>query len=165
MINYDTTFLDYPSPDGIAVIVFMSGCSHCCKGCQNPIFQQLYKRDEKDIGIILSKIDEFCERNNTNKLVLSGGDCLHEYNRNVTSQICYYFGNKLDICIYTGYSIDEVKQMNIHGFKYIKCGKFNMNNMQEAVKTDEYIQFVNPTQNLYDSEYKQLSENGRFYFN
>lgn len=165
MIGYDTTFLDYPSPDGIAVIVFMSGCCHCCEGCQNPLMRKLYTRDEKDIGEALSSIDILCERNGTNKLVLSGGDCLHPNNRELTKQICFYFKDKLDICIYTGYSIDEVKQMDIDGFKYIKCGVFDKNNIQESEKTDEYIQFVNPTQNLYDSQYQQLSINGRFYFN
>ena len=37
--------------------------------------------------------------------------------------------------------------------------------MRESKKTDDYIQFVNTTQNLYDSNYNQLSIDGRYYFN
>ena len=165
MVNFDTTYLDYPNPDDVAVVCIMSGCSHNCKGCQNPLLQKIYKRTEEEIGQIIAQLDVLCERNETNKVVLSGGDCLHPSNRNLTEQILFYLGEKLDICIYTGYSIDEVKEMGLHGFKYIKCGKFDCDNVQKAEKTDEYIQFVNPTQNLYDSEYQQLSQNGRFNFN
>ena len=84
---------------------------------------------------------------------------------NYNKQICYYLGETLDICIYTGYSIEKVKEMGVTGFKYIKCGKFDCDHMQKSEKTDDYIQFVNKTQNLYDSDYQQLSYEGRFNFN
>lgn len=167
MIYFETTYLDYPSPDGIAAVLIMPGCSHHCVGCQNPELQSLIYGPIDNIELMseyCNKLLSLCKRNETNKVVLSGGDCLHINNRLFTRNICENFGNKLDICIYTGYSIDEVKQMNIRGFKYIKCGKFDINNMQEALKTDDYIQFVNKTQNLYDSNYNQLSIDGRFYF-
>lgn len=167
MIRLDTTYLDYPSADGIAVVMIMSGCGHNCPGCQNPELQLSYKPiDNIDfISQCCQMLIDYCERNNTNKVVLSGGDCLYLNNRLLTSIICENLGHKLDICIYTGYSIDEVKKMNIRGFKYIKCGKFDCNNIQKSEKTDEYIQFVNKTQNLYDGNYNQLSIDGRFYFN
>lgn len=167
MIRLDTTYLDYPSPDDIAVVMIMAGCCHNCPGCQNPELQQHFggPLSDKVISMCCQGLLNWCERNETNKVVLSGGDCLFLDNRVLTRTICENFGSKLDICIYTGYSIDEVKQMGIKGFKYIKCGKFDCNNMQESKKTDEYIQFVNKTQNLYDSNYNQLSVDGRFYFN
>lgn len=166
MVNFDTTFLDYPSPDDIAVVVIMSGCSHSCPGCQNPNLQKIYdEKSEEYIGEIIACLSELCSRNETKKVVLTGGDCLHPSNRKLTKEICFYLGETLDICIYTGYDIEEVKEMGIVGFKYIKCGKFDCNNMQTPEKTDEYIQFVNKTQNLYDSNYKQLSVDGKFFFN
>lgn len=165
MVSFDTTYLDYPSPDDVAVVCIMSGCEHKCPGCQNPELQKIFKRSEDEIGKVIAHLAELCERNETNKVVLSGGDCLHPSNRELTKQILFYLGETLDICIYTGYSIDEVKDMGLKGFKYIKCGKFDCNNMQTPEKTDDYIQFVNPTQNLYDSDYQQLSVNGKFNFN
>lgn len=169
MISFETTFLDYPSPDDIAVIAFLSGCSHHCLGCQNPELQEMHEIfDEEASNNIIDHIKELCKRNETNKLVLSGGDPLAECNRNLTIHICKLLGKNseynYDICIYTGYNIEEVKGMGISGFKFIKCGKFDPYTMRKSEKTDEYIQFVNETQNLYDSDYKQLSHFGRYYF-
>lgn len=165
MVGFETTFLDYPSPDDMAVIVFLSGCTHNCPGCQNITLQKAGTHTEEEIGQIIAHIVELCERNGTNKVVLSGGDPLSPSNINVTKQVCYYLGETFDICIYTGYSVDEVKEMDIIGFKYIKCGKFDNKHLQKSEKTDDYIQFVNKTQNLYDSNYRQLSYEGRFNFN
>lgn len=166
MINFETTFLDYPSPDDIAIVVIMSGCSHGCIGCQNPILQKPHEDFSCEfINETIEHIKVLCKRNETNKIVLSGGDPLNPCNRNLTASICSILAQKFDICIYTGYSRDEVKNMNIKGFKFIKCGKFDCNNIQKSEKTDEYIQFVNKTQNLYDSNYKQLSVDGKFFFN
>ena len=165
MVGFETTFLDYPSPDDMAVIVFLSGCTHNCPGCQNIALQKVGTHTEEEIGQIIAHIIELCERNDTNKVVLSGGDPLSPSNINVTKQVCYYLGETFDICIYTGYSVDEVKEMDIIGFKYIKCGKFDNKHLQKSEKTDDYIQFVNKTQNLYDSNYQQLSYEGRFNFN
>ena len=165
-ISFDTTYLDYPSADGIAVVVIMSGCEHHCLGCQNPQLQKLHEKFKSEqIQSIIEEIQILCLRNETDKIVLSGGDPLHPCNRDLSASICHILGSTHNICIYTGYRPTEVKTMNIHGFKYIKCGKFDVENQQESDKTDEYIQFVNKSQNLFNSELKQVSENGRFYFN
>lgn len=165
MISFETTFLDYPSPDDLAVIVFLSGCSHNCKGCQNLALQKIHKLwTESEIKNIIAEIQNLCFRNETNKIVLSGGDPLNPCNQELTIRICEELGKDNDICIYTGYSIEEVEEMQVKGFKYVKCGKFDCDHLQKAEKTDDYIQFVNKTQNLYDSNYNQLSYEGRFNF-
>ena len=169
MISFETTFLDYPNPDDLALVVIMSGCSHNCLGCQNPQLQKLHEEwtYDQEQAIIL-EIQQRCLRNETNKIVLSGGDPLNPCNRNLTIHICELLGNnpeyKYDICIYTGYDIEEVKEMGLTGFTFIKCGKFDAHSMRESKKTDEYIQFVNETQNLFDKDYNQISKNGRYYF-
>lgn len=164
MISFDTTFLDYPSTDDIAVVVIMSGCEHHCPGCQNPELQKLHEFwTSQQISDIVEEIIYRCARNETNKVVLTGGDPLHPCNRPLTSAICAILG--IDICIYTGYTDSEVKDIPIRGFKYIKCGRFDTKNQQKSEKTDDYIQFVNKTQNLFDSELRQISKDGRFYFN
>ena len=165
MINFETTFLDYPSPDDIAVVVIMSGCPHHCPGCQNPLLQQEHDPFDLDFqNEIIEHIKDQCKRNETNKIVLSGGDCLDPCNRDLTAYICFILGSTHDICIYTGYSYEEVKNMQIKGYKYVKCGKFDKDHTQVSEKTDEYIQFVNKTQNLFNEAGEQLSIEGRFYF-
>ena len=168
-LQLEETFLDYPSPDDSAVILFLPGCSHNCLGCQNPKLQELHEEwtyeEEQEI---LQNLQRLCFRCDTNKIVLSGGDPLSPCNRNLTIHICELLGKnpvyKYDICVYTGYDIEEVKEMGLSGFEFIKCGKFDARSMRESKKTDEYIQFVNTTQNLYDSNYNQLSIDGRYYF-
>ena len=168
-IQIEETFLDYPSPDDSAVIAFLPGCEHRCLGCQNPKLQELHEEwtynEEQEI---IQKLQNLCLRCGTNKIVLSGGDPLNPCNRNLTIHICELLGKnpvyKYDICIYTGYDIEEVKEIELSGFKFIKCGKFDAHSMRESKKTDDYIQFVNTTQNLYDSNYNQLSIDGRYYF-
>lgn len=168
-LQLEETFLDYPSPDDSAVILFLPGCSHNCLGCQNPKLQELHEEwtyeEEQEI---LQNLQRLCFRCDTNKIVLSGGDPLSPCNRNLTICICELLGKnpvyKYDICIYTGYDIEEVKKMELSGFEFIKCGKFDAHSMRESKKTDEYIQFVNETQNLFDKNFNQISKNGRYYF-
>lgn len=165
-IVIEETFLDYPSPDDTAVIVFLPGCSHKCLGCQNPDLQQLHEEySEKESKDIIERINNMCLRCDTNKLVLSGGDPLNPCNRKLSKLICEELGKEKDICIYTGYEIDEVKEMNINGFKIIKCGKFDCNNVRKSEKTDDELILATPNQNFYDSNYNQLSENGILKFN
>ena len=168
-LQLEETFLDYPSPDDSAVILFLPGCSHNCLGCQNPKLQELHEEwtyeEEQEI---LQNLQRLCFRCDTNKIVLSGGDPLSPCNRNLTIHICELLGKnpvyKYDICIYTGYDIEEVKEMGLSGFEFIKCGKFDAHSMRESKKTDDYIQFVNTTQNLFDKDFNQISVDGRYYF-
>ena len=37
MRYHDITKADMLNGDGLRVVLWLSGCSHCCKGCQNPL--------------------------------------------------------------------------------------------------------------------------------
>lgn len=160
--NLQTTWLDYPNNVSLAVIFYTYGCIHNCKNCQN---QSLQTPVESYPRGIIDEILMYCKRNNTNKLVLSGGDCLLKgANLDLTNAIIDKYGKELDICIYTGYDIDYVKA-NVHkGFKFVKCGKYDENMKIEPNKTDSYIQLASTNQAFYDSNCQLLSSNGRYYF-
>ena len=166
-LQLEETFLDYPSPDDSAVILFLPGCSHNCLGCQNPKLQELHEEwtyeEEQEI---LQNLQRLCFRCDTNKIVLSGGDPLSPCNRNLTIHICSILGSTHDICIYTGYSHQEVKNMQIKGYKYVKCGRFDIQHKQKSYKDDEKMQFASPNQELYlFGNDVSLTKNGVFYFN
>ena len=66
--------------DGLRVVLWVSGCSHNCKGCQNPItwdpngglnFDEAAKQE------IFDQLD----KSYISGLTLSGGDPLHSANR------------------------------------------------------------------------------------
>lgn len=162
-INLQTTWLDYPDNESLSVIFYTYGCIHKCKNCHNLDLQTPVASYPSDT---IDKILMYCKRNNTNKLVLSGGDCLLKgVNLDLTNAIIDRCKDTLDICIYTGYDIDYVKT-NVHkGFKFVKCGKYDENMKTESDKTDDYFQLASTNQELYDSNYQLLSSKGRYYFN
>jgi len=166
--NIATTWSDYPDNESLAVIIYINGCTHFCKDCQNKEFQVFdEKRDIFSLEDYI-KLKKTCYYNNTNKIVLSGGDPLYtiieKKDHKVQDKINYLFEMNYDICIYTGYDIGQVKENNVRNFKYIKCGKYMPELKQLSEKTDEYLQFSSSNQKLYDSNFNLLSNNGRYYF-
>lgn len=161
-----TSFLDYPDNESLAVIIYILGCRHFCKGCQNPELQNFNLKskifEEVTLNEFKKKVAVFSGKAKTNKIVLSGGDPFYFRNLNFVSE--FLNSTNYDVCIYTGHSIDYVKALNISHFKFLKCGKYNLNLKQVPEKTDSYIQFASKNQKLYDSNFKLLSKNGRYYF-
>ena len=50
-----------------------------------------------------------------------------------------------DFCIYTGYDIDYVKQNDVKGYKFIKCGTFDVSQKRKSDKDDDKIIFTGDT--------------------
>ena len=161
MLNVQSTFLEYPDNSSIATIFYFSGCDRNCEGCQNTSLKAYKPLDEKEV---LSGIVNYSKRLKTNKVVLCGGDPLYKKNLDLTRKILYNLGNDFDICIYTGALIDEVKKLNLTGFKFIKCGVFDKTKFIGSKKTDDYIQFATSNQELYNEFLELISHDGIYYF-
>lgn len=161
MLNVQSTFLEYPDNSSIATIFYFSGCDRNCEGCQNTSLKDYKSLDEKEV---LSGIVNYSKRLKTNKVVLCGGDPLYKKNLDLTRKILYNLGNDFDICIYTGALIDEVKKLNLNGFKFIKCGVFDKTKFIGSKKTDDYIQFATSNQELYNEFLELISHDGIYYF-
>jgi organic radical activating enzyme len=164
-----TTFLDYPDPISQAVLVYYLGCDNMCEFCHNPLFRDYNLKDknvkEYEINSFIKDILIFSQRNKTNKVCLEGGDPLSSENIKFTKEFLDHVKDKLDVCIYTGHSIDHVKDIDIKGFKFIKTEGYMKTVEQLSQKTDDYIQFASQNQKLFDSSYNLLSSSGRYYFN
>lgn len=158
-IQLEETWLDYPSPDGNAIMVFFCGCEHRCKGCHSPLLQQEYEYDESNEQL-LERIIEYTKRADTNKLVFLGGDPLYPKNIPLVTFLVNNLKNNFDICIFTGYDIEYVKNTEIKGVKFWKCGTFDINNARKSGKTDEQYVLSSPNQDFYDEDYDKLSING-----
>lgn len=115
-MNYQNiTHDDMLNGDGLRVVLWVSGCSHHCTGCQNPTTW-----DPND-GLTF---DEDAKREIFNDLsksyidgvTFSGGDPLHSYNveaiTNLSREIKEKFPDKT-IWIYTGASFDQIKDLEI----------------------------------------------------
>lgn len=119
-MNYhDITKEDMLNGDGIRVVLWVSGCSHQCKNCQNPITW------DKDGGLPFDKKaeDELFEalgKFYIDGITFSGGDPLYSANREEVMRLVKKCRNKFPnktIWLYTGYSFDEIK--NIEGLELI----------------------------------------------
>lgn len=116
-MNYHTiTYPDQNNGDGLRVVLWLSGCSHHCKGCQNP------QTWDPDSGIPFDnaakkELFEELEKDYISGLTLSGGDPLHENNIEEVSSLLYeiriLFPTKT-IWLYTGYTWEEIMKKNIN---------------------------------------------------
>lgn len=107
-MNYhDISYPDQNNGDGLRVVLWLSGCSHKCKGCQNP------QTWDVNCGIPFdqtAKDELFRElsKDYISGLTLSGGDPLNKYNLDDVLDLVTEFNNKFSnktIWLYTGYKI------------------------------------------------------------
>ena len=109
-MNYhNITYPDMNNGSGLRVVLWLSGCKHHCKGCQNP---QTWNPES---GI---EFDELAEQELFRELdkeyisgiTFSGGDPLmHPLQIYLLSdKIRKKYGNKKTIWIYTGYTWNEI---------------------------------------------------------
>jgi organic radical activating enzyme len=163
-----TTFIDYPDNESLAVIIYFMGCEQNCKKCHNPDFRDPYFHIGTKVlklDIILNELMIFCNRNKTDKIVLSGGDPLHPNNAAFTKILLEELTKGYKVAIYTSYSKECIQALEIKGFTYIKSGVFNENLYQTPIKTDAFIRFASKNQNLYDADFNLISQAGTHYFN
>lgn len=96
--------------DGLRVVLWVAGCSHCCKDCQNPVtwdpagglpFDDAAKQE------IFDQLD----KDYISGITFSGGDPLHAANRldvrNLMAEIREKYPNKT-IWLYTGDSWENI---------------------------------------------------------
>jgi pyruvate-formate lyase-activating enzyme len=161
MITFSTTWQDYPDRESLAVIVYIPGCKHNCKGCHNP---DLIEPEDLVNPNVIDELDVMLKSNKTDKVVLSGGDPL--FNRDIAYVIldyCNRMGHK--VCIYTGYTYKEaVKRICGNSFNFLKCGRYEDHRRQDAGKDMEKFVLASTNQELYDGTGKLLSSNGVYYF-
>ena len=66
--------------DGLRVVLWVSGCSHCCKGCQNPITWDVNSGLLFDDAAKQEIFDQL-DKPYISGITFSGGDPLHSANR------------------------------------------------------------------------------------
>lgn len=104
MRYHNITKDDMLNGDGLRVVLWVAGCNHCCKGCQNPITW------DPDGGLLFdeaakNEIYEQLDKPYISGITFSGGDPLHPNNRldvrEFMAQIKQKYPQK-NIWLYTG---------------------------------------------------------------
>lgn len=119
MRYHNITKDDMLNGDGLRVVLWVAGCAHHCKGCQNPITWN------SDGGLLFddeAKGELFKElsKGYVSGVTFSGGDPLYPGNRKEVLELAggikKAFPEKT-IWVYTGYLWNEVK--DLPGMKYV----------------------------------------------
>lgn len=107
--------VDVANGEGVRVSVFVSGCSHHCKGCFNAELWNYDAGEELTVEVI-RKILRLCYPEHISGLSLLGGEPLDPRNLMKMELLCYAFKrnfpNKTIWC-YTGYEWERVKHLQI----------------------------------------------------
>ena len=101
--------------DGLRVVLWLAGCSHHCKNCQNPITW------DPDGGLIFDEtakqeIYEELDKDYVSGITFSGGDPLFETNREELTafvrEIKTRYPDKT-IWLYTGYQWEQIQKLEL----------------------------------------------------
>lgn len=159
-MNYhNITKCDLLNGEGVRVVLWVSGCEHACKNCQNP---QTWNHKG---GILFdeeaqNEIFEELRNDSVNGITFSGGDPLSTLNRKeilpLATEIKAKYPNKTIWC-YTGYVWEDIKDLEgvehidilVDG-KYIEdlntpspkwCGSSNQRiiNVKESLKQNKVV--------------------------
>lgn len=111
-MNYhNITKEDMLNGDGIRVVLWVSGCEHHCKNCQNPITW------DKNGGLPFGKaaedeLFEALDKPHIDGITFSGGDPMMPYNREEIFRLikkCRNLHPEKTIWLYTGSKWEEIK--------------------------------------------------------
>lgn len=110
-MNYhNITYPDMLNGDGLRVVLWLSGCSHHCKGCQNPQTWNSISGIEFD-EYAKKELFEALDNDYISGVTLSGGDPLYEKNLDEVLELILEvrkkFPNKT-IWLYTGYDFNFI---------------------------------------------------------
>ncbi len=119
MKYHNITHDDMLNGQGLRVVLWVSGCSHRCDECQNPITWNPEKGLEFDEDAEKELLDDL-KKNYIEGVTFSGGDPLYIQNRDeitrLAKKIKEEFPSK-NIWLYTGYLWEEICELEI--IKYV----------------------------------------------
>lgn len=127
MRYHNITKDDMLNGKGLRVVFWVAGCSHHCKGCQNP-FTWDCKGGLEFNETVKKELFTELEKDYINGITLSGGDPLFEGHRNEMESLCKEIKEKFPtktIWAYTGYEWEDVKDWSIINYiDVVLVGKF-----------------------------------------
>ena len=96
---------------GNRIGIWLCGCNRACKGCSNP--ELWTKRDEFEIDVanVASLIRKVAESNKVDGFTISGGEPFQQADE-LLLLLSYLTPISTDILIYTGYRLEELKELN-----------------------------------------------------
>ncbi|MBR1461355.1 anaerobic ribonucleoside-triphosphate reductase activating protein [bacterium] len=146
-MNYhNITKEDMLNGEGLRVVLWVAGCNHHCKGCQNP------ETWDENGGIPFDKeaedeLFEALDKPYISGITFSGGDPLFPGNRDEVFRLIKKFKKvfpQKDIWLYTGYTWEQIKNLEgIEDIDVIAEGEFveelNDNNLHWVGSSNQRV--------------------------
>ena len=115
MRYHNITKDDMLNGDGLRVVLWVAGCSHCCKECHNPVTW------DPDGGVLFDdaakeEIFEQLEKSYISGITFSGGDPLHAANRLAVRELMEEIKKRYPdktIWLYTGDSWEDIRNYSL----------------------------------------------------
>ena len=136
MRYHNITHDDMLNGDGLRVVLWVSGCDHCCKECQNPITW------DPNVGLLFDdtaklEIYEQLEKDYISGITFSGGDPLFMGNRTTVREFAREIKEKYPnktIWLYTGYRWEEIFEDEIVPYlDVIVDGEFEIDRLDKKL--------------------------------
>lgn len=106
---------DMLNGEGLRVVLWVAGCEHHCKNCQNPETHDpksgIPFDDDAEHELLASIVKDHIDG-----LTLSGGDPLFPLNRHEITTLCEGFKKLFPhktIWLYTGYTWEQIKDLEV----------------------------------------------------
>ncbi len=115
MRYHNITKDDMLNGDGLRVVLWVAGCDHCCRDCQNPVTWDPNGGLEFD-EMARQELFHMLEQDYISGITFSGGDPLYFGNRTditrLAQEISSRFPNKT-IWMYTGFRYETIMQLPV----------------------------------------------------
>lgn len=115
MRYHNITKDDMLNGDGLRVVLWVAGCTHHCKECQNPITWDINGGLEFDDAAKKEIFDEL-DKSYVSGITFSGGDPLHPANRDAVLALAKEIKQKYPkktIWLYSGFEWEEINDLPI----------------------------------------------------
>lgn len=132
---------------GIRSVLFLQGCSRNCKGCHNSSIREHGKGKLIEIETLVRYLKENCCNK---KITISGGEPL-EQEKSLIVLIRRLKDEGYNICVYTGYDLENVPRQIFNYVDYIKTGAFT-----ESLRNPEISYVGSSNQCMYKIENEHL---------
>lgn len=93
--------------DGVRFVVFVQGCAHRCRGCQNPGTWDLQGGFDVSVDDLVAQYRAVAHL--VDGVTLSGGDPFYGENQQHCMELLEALGPDVNVWIYTGYLYEEVQ--------------------------------------------------------
>lgn len=133
---------------GARYVIFVQGCEHHCKGCQNPSTWDMNGGEEISVEALAGDIYTYMGKHPLDGITLSGGDPFYQQDECVQllELLDLALGEKPNTWVYTGFEFKDIRDTALA-------------RMSDALVAGPYIEELKCEDKLYGSSNQRIIRN------